>query len=129
LLRSYYFSLILLLVSADVLAAPQKSDQPAKDSDVVYAVGGDVKPPKIIHYVEPAASDSSQDAYVEGLVRISAVVNLDGAPAELQVLKGLNADEDKLAVAALKQWRFQPGTRKGQAVRVRITVEIEFHLL
>ncbi len=118
-----------MLVSANVLPARQKPDQTAKDSDVVYEVGGDVRPPKIIHYVEPASSDSSQDAYVEGVVRISTVVNLDGAPAELHMLRGLNTDEDKLAVEALKQWRFQPGTKKGRPVRVRITVEIEFHLL
>ena len=100
-----------------------------KDDSDIYVVGGDVKPPKVIHYVEPESSSSSQDAYVEGVVRISTVVNLDGLPSDLHVTKGLNSEEDRLAVEALKQWRFQPGTRKGQPVRVRINVEIEFHLL
>ncbi len=100
-----------------------------KDSSAVYVAGGDVKPPKVIHYVEPAFSPSSQEAYVEGVVRIAAVVNLDGLPSNLEVTKGLNADEDKLAVEALKQWRFKPGTKNDRPVRVKINVEINFHLL
>ncbi len=86
-----------------------------------------MKPPKVIHYVEP--DPSSQDAYVEGVVRISAVVNLDGTPSDLKVVKGLNAEEDKLATEALKQWRFRPGSKNEKPVRVRINVEINFHLL
>lgn len=112
----------------------QKSEQSQnaqtqKDSSEVYVVGGDVKPPKVIHYVEPEFSPSSQDAYVEGVVRIAAVVNLDGLPANLEVTKGLNAEEDKLAIEALKQWRFKPGTKNDRPVRVKINVEINFHLL
>lgn len=102
----------------------RRNDQ---DSSEIYVVGGDVKPPKITHYVEP--DPSSQDAYVEGVVRISAVVNLDGTPSEMKVLKGLNDQEDKLALAALKEWRFKPGSKKDKPVRVRINVEIAFHLL
>ena len=108
------------------MTAQQKSDS-STDSDVIYVVGGDVKPPKVIHYVEP--EPSAQETYVEGSVRLSAVVNLDGLPSDLQVVKGLNEEEDKLALAALRQWRFTPGTKSGRAVRVRIHVEINFHLL
>jgi protein TonB len=122
---------IVLGVAYSLSAAEQSQAQnnSAKDSDQVYVAGGDVKPPRVIHYVEPASSPSSQDAYVEGVVRISAIVNLDGAPAELQVTKGLNAEEDKLAIEALKQWRFKPGTKNERPVRVKINVEINFHLL
>lgn len=126
-------------MSGTLLTGQQKSEQTQnaqsekdasnKDSSEIYVVGGDVKPPKITHYVEPQASDSSQDAYVEGIVRLSAVVNLDGTPTDLHVTKGLNTEEDRLALEALKQWRFEPGTKKGQPVRVRINVEIAFHLL
>jgi TonB family protein len=105
------------------------SKDSSKDSSEVYVAGGDVKPPKVIHYVEPEFSPSSQEAYVEGVVRIAAIVNLDGVPGDLQVTKGLNAEEDKLAVEALKQWRFKPGTKNDRPVRVKINVEINFHLL
>lgn len=123
LIRNLCLCFVVLMLSARLVTARQKS----QDSSEIYVVGGDVKPPKIIHYVEP--DPSSQDAYVEGVVRISAVVNLDGTASDMKVLKGLNDEEDKLALAALKQWRFKPGSKSDKAVRVRINVEISFHLL
>lgn len=134
-LTSYILaSTFLIIACGNVLAGQQKTDEPQKhdskeDASEIYVVGGDVKPPKIIHYVEPEFSPSSQEAYIEGVVRVAAVVNLDGTAADLEVIKGLSSEEDKLAVQALKQWRFKPGTKKDQPVRVRIKVEINFHLL
>ncbi len=52
-----------------------------------------------------------------------------GVPTDLHILSGLNAEEDHNAVEALKQWKFQPGTKSGEPVNVRVTVEIQFHLL
>jgi protein TonB len=121
-----FLSVFILLGTGVLLTAQQKSDSP-KEADEIYTVGGEVKPPKIIHYVEPAPSE--QETYVEGIVRIAAVINLDGTPSDLHVVKGLNDSEDKLALEALKQWRFSPGTKSGHPVRVKINVEINFHLL
>ncbi|MGH9584581.1 MAG: energy transducer TonB [Bryobacteraceae bacterium] len=101
----------------------------AKNGGKVYEPGGDVTPPKLIHYVEPAFSDSSKDAYTEGTVRILTVVTRDGIPTDLHVTSGLNADADRTALDAVKQWRFQPGLKNGRPVNVRVTVEVAFHLL
>jgi outer membrane biosynthesis protein TonB len=30
---------------------------------------------------------------------------------------------------ALRQWKFEPGTKAGEPVNVRVTVEVEFQLL
>jgi TonB family protein len=117
--------------SQDSKPAPDTKPQAKSNakSDEVYTAGGEVKAPKIIHYVEPDFSPSSQEAYVEGVVRLSAIVNTEGLPTELKIINGLNSEEDQTAMEALKQWRFKPGTKNGQAVRVKITVEINFHLL
>lgn len=128
--------LVLAAVHASMLSASpgddQKNKDNVKDSDVdgdIYEPGGDVKPPKLVHYVEPAFSSNSKEAFVEGTVKISAVVKTDGTAAKLRVLRGLNAEEDRTATEAVKQWRFQPGTKQGQPVNVRVTVEVDFHLL
>ena len=99
------------------------------DSDKVYEPGGDVKRPKLVHYVEPEFSPKSKEAFVEGTVKISTVVTSQGVATSYHVVSGLNAEEDRTAVEALKQWTFQPGTKSGQPVNVRVTVEIDFHLL
>jgi TonB family protein len=109
----------------------QKGDKTSDDKsdDHVYEPGGDVKPPKLVHYVEPEFSPSSKEAYVEGTVKISTVVTLDGKPTECRIASGLSTEEDRTALEALKQWVFQPGTKADKPVKVRITVEIDFHLL
>lgn len=107
----------------------KKDDKKDAGSDPVYEPGGDVKPPKLLHYVEPSFSPNSKEAFVEGTVRISTVVSSEGVTKDFRVISGLNAEEDRNAIEALKQWKFQPGTRNGQPVNVRVTVEVEFHLL
>lgn len=97
--------------------------------DVVYEPGGEVKAPKLVHYVEPEFSASSKEAFVEGTVKIATVVHVDGKPDQFKIVHGLNAEEDRTAIEALKQWRFSPGTKSGRPVNVRVTVEIDFHLL
>jgi protein TonB len=109
-----------------------RSDENDKDKspdEPVYEPGGDVKPPKLIHYVEPEFSPSSKEAFVEGTVKISTVVTREGKPTECRISSGLNSEEDRTAVEALKQWTFHPGTKNDKPVKVRITVEIGFHLL
>lgn len=97
--------------------------------DRVYEPGGDVKAPKLVHYVEPDFSPSSKEAYVEGTVKISTVVTTDGTASESHVVTGLTADEDRAALDALKQWKFAPGTKSGTPVKVKVTIQIDFHLL
>ena len=125
---------VIILAIAGILRATNcvagdTSGDTHKDSNEVYEPGGDVKPPKLVHYVEPAFSSSSKEAFVEGVVRISTVVTPDGVPTELRVTRGLNSEEDRTAVEAVSKWRFQPGTKSGKPVHVRVTVEVEFHLL
>ena len=126
---------MLVFLFAAACYAGQTSDSKDKKeakkppAPPVYVPGGDVKPPKLTHYVEPEFSPSSKEAYVEGAVKISAVVTSEGLPTELAVKSGLNAEEDHTAMEAVKQWRFDPGTKDGKPVFVRVTLEIQFHLL
>jgi TonB family protein len=126
-------AILLVVFFAGVLAPlhafDDKTSTSDKDSEKVYTPGGDVKPPKLLHYVEPAFSPNSKEAFVEGVVRISMVVTTEGTTKDCRVLSGLTADEDRTAIEAVKQWKFQPGTKAGERVNVRVTVEIDFHLL
>ena len=104
-------------------------DKDGKASPTVYTPGGDVKAPKVVHYVEPQFSNSSKEAFVEGIVKLKTTVTPDGLPSDIEVTKGLNAEENESAVEAVKQWRFQPGTKGGEAVHVRVSIEIAFNLM
>ena len=127
----------LLLSISTALAIPRADGQDSADTKSsknspepkVYEPGGDVKPPKLVHYVEPDFSPKAKEAFVEGTVKISTVVTTEGVATGLRVISGLNAEEDHSAANAVKQWKFQPGTKSGQPVNVRVTVEVSFHLL
>ena len=127
--RREFFSTLIRIPPILLLRGSLRADDPVAQEDTVYEPGGDVKPPKLVHYVEPAFSPSSKEAFVEGTVRISTVVTRDGDTTDLRVTRGLNAEEDRTAVEAVKQWKFQPGTKAGQPVKVRVNVEVTFHLL
>lgn len=126
---------LFLVVSLFLIRAG--ADEPRKDTDKdkkaataeVYEPGGAVKAPKLLHYVEPAFSSQSKEAFIEGIVKISTVITTEGQPSDPRVVNGLNAEEDRTAVEALKQWRFQPGTKDGKPVNVKVTIEVAFHLL
>ena len=118
-----------LLIAKAALAFAVFAREKSNSDDTVYEPGGDVKPPKLTHYVEPAFSTSSKEAFVEGIVKISTVVTTEGRPTDLRVVRGLNSEEDRTAMDAVTEWRFQPGTKNGRAVKVKVTVEVDFHLL
>ena len=61
---------------------------------------------------------------------MTAVVRTDGTPGDIEVTKSLDTEYglDKQAVAALSQWRFEPGLKDGKPVPVRVTVEMRFTL-
>ncbi|MBV9761829.1 MAG: energy transducer TonB [Acidobacteriaceae bacterium] len=124
------------IVAAGLTGATAQADEKSGKDDkgeaareAVYEPGGDVKPPKLVHYVEPDFSPSSKEAYVEGTVKISTVITREGVATSLRVTSGLNAKEDQTALDAVKQWKFEPGTKAGQPVNVRVNVEVTFHLL
>ena len=86
-------------------------------------------PPVIIARVLPVYPLAARARGVQGRVMLRAVVGRDGHVEEgITVVKSV-AMFDTAAVAALRQWRFEPGRdRDGKAVRVLIDVPIRFQL-
>ncbi len=94
----------------------------------VYRVGGGVRPPTVLFRVEPNYTEEARKAHYEGTVLFSAIVRRNGRLEVLKVLRGLGLGLDENAVAALMQWKFNPGTRNGEPVDVALNVEVNFIL-
>jgi periplasmic protein TonB len=56
------------------------------------------------------------------------VVDRDGKPRDIRVLRTLGLGLDEKAMEAVKNWRFEPALKDGKPVDVQITVEVTFHL-
>jgi len=61
-----------------------------------------------------------------GSVSIIFIVDQDGRVTDPIVQKSTDPIFEKAAVDAVKQWKFEPGKRNGQAVRFRMRVPITF---
>jgi periplasmic protein TonB len=94
----------------------------------VFTLGGGVTPPTVVYRVDPEYSEDARRARHQGTVVLEAIVRRDGSVEILGVAKGLGYGLDENAIAALNQWKFNPGKKDGQAVDVRLSIEVNFTL-
>ena len=64
---------------------------------------------------------------IVGKIVIRLIVTSKGLPKDPSIVQGLDDEVDQSALAAVKEWRFDPAKREGMPVAVRIEVEINFH--
>jgi len=93
-----------------------------------YRPGSGVLPPRLLREVKAAYTEEARRANLEGEVVLEIVVRRDGSVSDVRLLHGLPAGLNDRAVAAVRQWRFSPATRLGQAVDVIVEVAVEFKL-
>lgn len=118
-----------LLAAAGVMVPATADHTPPRDTQhQVYKIGGDVSAPRLIYKVEPQYTDEAQHAKISGTVLLSTVIDTSGNPSNIQVVRGLDPGLDKNAIAALSQWRFEPGIKNNQPVPVQAQIKIDFRL-
>jgi TonB family protein len=110
--------LALLLVSA---IRPLPAEE-------VHKIGGDILAPHVVYKVEPQYTEAARDAKLEGRVILGVVIGADGIPRDVTVKDSLDDGLDYNAVIAVRQWRFDPATKKGEPVSVMATIEVNFRL-
>ena len=74
----------------------------------------------------PAYPEELQDTGRSGNARITMTVTAEGRVADPQVEWASHPVFGREALAAVRTWRFEPGTREGQPVALRVTVPVEF---
>ncbi|MBI3894764.1 MAG: energy transducer TonB, partial [Acidobacteria bacterium] len=95
----------------------------------VFRVGGGVSAPEIVYKIDPEYSEQARKAKYQGTVVLSLIVQRDGSVRDIQVKQSLGLGLDEKAIEAVKQWRFRPGMKSGQAVDVAAIIEVTFRLL
>lgn len=112
----------VLLLALSLLQTPASSDQ------TVYPVGPGVAAPQAINRPTPRYTDAAREAGVQGVVMLTGIVEADGRVSNIRIQRSLDAGLDQEAIKAFEQWRFTPGTKDGQPVRVQVTVEMSFNM-
>jgi periplasmic protein TonB len=94
-----------------------------------YLAGVDgVTVPRAIYSPEPAFSEEARKSKTQGNVLLILVVGADGSVHNVRLQQSLGMGLDEAAIEAVKHWRFQPATYKGQPVDAQIAIEVNFHL-
>ena len=96
----------------------------------VYQPGSGVTAPVPLVIPKPAYTVDAMRARIQGEVQVECVVETNGTCTDVQVIHSLDPTFglDQEAIKSVHQWRFRPGTRLGQPVRVRVIIAVEFAL-
>ena len=90
-------------------------------------VGGNIKEPARTKHVPPVYPPIAQQAKIQGVVIIEAIIGTDGKVREARVLKPLPM-LDQAALDAVRQWEYEPTLLAGQPIAVVMTVTVIFTL-
>ena len=101
----------------------------AAGAPVRVKVGGNIRPPRKLKDVKPIYPESMQEAGVEGLVNIEAVIGRDGSVTAGRVTSAqVHPELASAALDAVRQWKFEPTLLNGGPVEVVMTVSVSFTL-
>jgi len=84
------------------------------------------RPPRPISRTEPNYTEEASRAGVNTTIVVSFVVNENGAPQDIKVVRGAGFGLDERATRAIETWRFEPATREGKPFP--LPNHVEMHL-
>ncbi len=126
---------VLLLLAALVVGAAFAKGVAARAADhdeqpygTVYHPGGDVSAPRLVVAPNPEYPEAERKAvgFEHVVCVVGVIVDRDGMPQEVHVVRSGGKDFDANALAAVRQYRFKPGVRFGSPVAVAIHIEVNF---
>jgi TonB family protein len=90
-------------------------------------VGGNIQTPVKVRDVKPVYPQDAQDAGIQGVVIIEAIVGADGGVEDTRILHSVPM-LDHAALEAVRQWEYVPTLMNGQPVAVVMTMTVNFTL-
>lgn len=108
-------------------AAAQSKAQP-RTYGRVYKIGNGVSAPEVrkmvlAHYPAAVLKDKKP---INGRVLLGLIVDAEGMPQEVHVVRSFRADFDAQAMKAAKGYRFKPAMLQDQPVAASVTMEVNF---
>jgi periplasmic protein TonB len=94
----------------------------------VFRVGGGISAPQAISTPDPGYTEEARRAKRQGVCVLGMIVDTQGHPQQIHVIRGLGFGLDARAIEAVRQWRFEPAEKNGQPVNVQIDVQVSFRL-
>jgi protein TonB len=100
---------------------------PDTGPNAVYRAYGTVTTPLLIQSVEPEYTEAARNAKISGTVLVNLIVEPNGNPSHIRVIRGLGIGLDEKAIQAVQQYKFKPGIKNGKPVRVELNISLNFN--
>jgi TonB family protein len=83
--------------------------------------------PSLVSKVDPEYTEQARRSGLSGTVLLRTVIDENGAPTQVAVIRGLGSGLDEKAIECVKQWRFHPAvTKDGRPIPVEVSLEVNF---
>ena len=127
------YSLLLVLLCSTMLFA-QSSNQTSTSGQQtrqdVHRVGHGISSPRAIKTPDPVLTAEQRkelhNLQTDGIAMVWLIVDRDGNPKDVSIVRGLSPDLDQRAIEAVRKWKFRPAQKDGEPVEVQINVELNF---
>jgi TonB family protein len=107
-------------------SAPPSQPQPAvQQFSEPVALSEEAARAMLVHSVDPVYPPEGAAQKLHGAVVLQAVVGRDGSVEDLKIVRGYFI-LGRAAIAAVKQWRFQPYNINGHAAATQTTITVNF---
>ncbi len=94
-----------------------------------YRPGGAVISPRVLVQVQPKYTTDALLRKIQGTVELELIVTRSGMPSNIRIRRSIDPGGlDDRAVAAVSDWRFEPGKLSGKPVDVLVTVFLDFRI-
>jgi TonB family protein len=114
--------------STEVAQAEQEYRDTLSAIHAAKKVGGGVSAPMPIYQVEPEYSEEAKQAKFMGIVLVGLVVDANGSPQDVHVVRGVGLGLNDKAIEAVKQYKFKPAMEDGKPVAAQINIEVNFKI-
>jgi protein TonB len=91
-------------------------------------IGGGVSAPEVLFQPEPEFSEEARKAKVAGNVLVYLIVDTNGNPKNVHVIRGIGMGLDEKAMDAVRKYKFRPAMENGKAVPVEMQIEVNFQI-
>jgi TonB family protein len=110
---------------------PRSSSANSDDVDATYnpariVPGASVSQPQVIYAPDPEYTDEARSAKYEGICVVALIVDAQGKPQHVRIVRPLGMGLDEKAVDAVKQYKFKPALYRGRAISTPIRIEVNF---
>jgi TonB family protein len=90
--------------------------------------GGEVKPPHLLTVIDPTSNDYAQKNNIAGMVFLQMVVDAQGRPGAVTIVRPIGFGLDEKAVEAVQHAQFRPGTLNGKPVPELVNLQVTFRI-